>query len=186
MGDITHPDYFLQLARTVDGAFDELPQTEELRRGDDISPAIQTAVGGISHMLTEISEELVTSNRHESQARSSYSLAERSGTAALTKCAVPLGVSLAHLGQVISRLGFLHENIRHSSTERTPAPDDVQLVLQEHLDRARTGLLTAAHHLRVTATQLSRPHPTRTATAPSHVMSDTVSACRAAKSSRAR
>ncbi|GGS92935.1 hypothetical protein GCM10010254_11070 [Streptomyces chromofuscus] len=187
MPDITRPDYFLQLARSLDRIFDDLPQAELLRRGDDISPLIHTVVSDLSYVLTEISEELATSNRHESEAPSAYSRAERSGTAALTQCAIPLGAALAHLGQVIDRLGFLHENTRQSATgPRTPAPGDMQLVLQGHLDQAGTTLRTAAQQLRSKATQLSRPHPARTATVPSHTVSDTVSPSAAPKSGRAR
>ncbi|MFJ6752183.1 hypothetical protein ACIQNI_28970 [Streptomyces sp. NPDC091266] len=172
MPDITRPDYFLQLARTLDRVFDDLPQAEHLRRGDDISPAIHTVVSDIGYILTELSEELATSNRHESEAPSGYSHAERSGTAALTQCAIPLGVALAHLGQMIDRLGFLHESIRHSSTGRTPAPDDVRLVLQEHLDHTGTALRAGAQQLRGKATQLSRPLSASTATTtPSHATS---------------
>ncbi|MFI8880276.1 hypothetical protein [Streptomyces sp. NPDC055243] len=77
MPDITRPDYFLQLARSLDRIFDDLPQAEDLRRGDDISPAIHTMVSDIGYVLTEISEELATSNRHESEAPSAYGHAER-------------------------------------------------------------------------------------------------------------
>ncbi|MFD9817478.1 hypothetical protein [Streptomyces violascens] len=164
MPDITRPDYFLQLARSLDRAFDDLPHAEELRRGDDISPAVYTVVSDVGYVLTEISEELATSNRHESESPSAYGHAERSGTAALAQCAIPLGAALAHLGHAIDRLGFLHENLRHSSTSRTPAPRDIQLVLQEHLDEAGTNLRTAAQQLRSKATQLAHPPRSRAAT----------------------
>ncbi|BAU88019.1 hypothetical protein SLA_7153 [Streptomyces laurentii] len=155
MPDITRPDHFLQLARTLDRVFDDLPQAEHLRRGDDISPAIHSVVSDIGYILTEISEELTTSNRHDYEGWG-HGPAERFGTAALTQCAPPLGTALAHLGRIVDRLGFLHENVRHSSTARTPTPGDVRLVLQEHLDHVGTALRTAAQQLRGTATQLSR------------------------------
>ncbi|MFF5491341.1 hypothetical protein [Streptomyces virginiae] len=161
--DITSPDYFLQLARSLDRVFDDVPQAEHLRRGDDITPDIHTVVGDIGVILTEICEELATSNRHESENLTGYSHAERFGTAALAQCATPLGTALAHLSQVVDRLGFLHENIRHSSTGRTPPPSDVRLVIQEHLDQASTALRTAAQQLRGKATELTRVFPARTA-----------------------
>ncbi|MFG2836442.1 hypothetical protein ACGFYE_15770 [Streptomyces zaomyceticus] len=168
MPDISHPVYFVRLARSVDRTLDDLPEAEHLRQGDDISPAIQSVVSDIAYYLIEISEELATSNRHEAEIPSAHGHAERSGTAALSRCAAPLGTALAHLGQVIERLGFLHENIRHSSTKRTPAPDDVRHVLQEHLDHTGTALGTAAQHLRDHAAQLSQAPSVSTRTAPAH------------------
>ncbi|OII69621.1 MULTISPECIES: hypothetical protein [unclassified Streptomyces] len=168
MPDITHPVYFIRLARSIDRTLNDLPEAEHLRRGDDISPAIQSMVGDIAHYVIEISEELETSNRHEAEIPSAHGHAERSGTAALTRCAAPLGTALAHLGQVIERLGFLHENIRHSSTKRTPTPDAVRHVLQEHLDHTGTALRTAAQHLRDHAAQISRARSVSTTTSPAH------------------
>ncbi|MFT9784674.1 hypothetical protein ACMZ5E_00335 [Streptomyces rhizosphaericola] len=168
MPDLSHPVYFIRLARSIDRTLNDLPDAEHLRQGDDISPAIESMVGDIAHYLIEISEELAASSRHEAEIPSAYSHAERSGTAALTRCAAPLGTVLAHLGQVIERLGFLHENIRHSSTKRTPAPDDVRHVLQEHLDHTGTALRMAAQHLRGKAAQISHPPSISTMTAPSH------------------
>ncbi|MGW7303974.1 hypothetical protein ACWGI1_00160 [Streptomyces sp. NPDC054835] len=165
MSDVTQPVYFLRLAQSIDRTFNDLPQAEHLRRGDDISPAIESVVSDIAYYMIEISEELATSNRHESETSSPYGHAERSGTAVLALCAVPLGAALAHLGHVIDRLGFLHENIRHSSTGRTPAPDDVRRVLQEHLDHTGTALRAAAQHLRNKATRLSSQRSTGAATA---------------------
>ncbi|WP_435058187.1 hypothetical protein [Streptomyces sp. bgisy060] len=167
MPDISHPVYFLRLARSVDRTLNDLPEAEHLRRGDDISPAVESMVVDIAHYLIETSEELTTSNRHEAEIPSAHGHAERSGTAALTRCAVPLGTALAHLSQVIERLGFLHENIRHSSTQRTPAPDNVRRVLQEHLDHTGNALRTAAQHLRDHAAQLSHPPSRGAMTAPS-------------------
>ncbi|MEU7166620.1 hypothetical protein ACH4PU_33750 [Streptomyces sp. NPDC021100] len=187
MPDITSPDYFLRLARSLDRIFDDLPQAERVRRGDDISAAVHTVVTNTGHVLTEISEELATSSRHEAEAPSAYSHAERSGTAALTQCAVPLGTALAHLSQVIGHLGFLHENTRHSATgPRTPAPDDVQLSLQSHLDQAGSTLRTAAGQLRSNATQLSRPLAARALTAPSHVVPTAVAPSAEQASRRSR
>ncbi|MFJ5546703.1 hypothetical protein [Streptomyces sp. NPDC093225] len=120
-------------------------------------------VGDIGIILTDISEELATSNRHESESLAAYSHAERFGTAALAQCAIPLGTSLAHLSHVVDRLGFLHENLRHSSTMRTPPPTDVRLVIQEHLDQAGSALRDAAQQLRGKATELTRTFPARTA-----------------------
>lgn len=154
--DITSPDYFLQLARTVDRVFDGLPKAEELRRGDDISPAIHNMVSDIGVILTEVCEELATGNRHEAENLTGYGHPERFGTASLAQCAPPLGTALAHLSQVVDRLGFLHENVRHSSTGRTPPPGDTGLVIQEHLDQASTFLRTAAQQLRGKASEITR------------------------------
>ncbi|MFD6343421.1 hypothetical protein ACFWF9_01680 [Streptomyces roseolus] len=168
MPDVSHPVYFIRLARSIDRTLNDLPDAEHLRQGDDISPAIESMVGDIAHYLIEISEELATSNRHEVEIPLAYGHAERFGTAALTRCAAPLGTALAHLGQVIERLGFLHENIRHSSTQRTPAPGNVRNILQEHLDHTGTALRTAAQHLRGYAAQLSQKPSVSTTTAPAH------------------
>ncbi|MCY0940236.1 MULTISPECIES: hypothetical protein [Streptomyces] len=147
----------------MDRVFDDVPKAEELRRGDDVTPDLHTVVGDIGVILAEICEELTTSSRHEFENLTGYSHAERFGTAALAQCAPPLGTALAHLSQVVDRLGFLHENIRHSSTERTPPPGDVRVVIQDHLDQASTALRTAAQQLRGKATEITRVFPTRTA-----------------------
>lgn len=120
-------------------------------------------VGDIGVILAEICEELTTSNRHESENLTGYSRAERFGTAALAHCAPPLGTALAHLSHVVDLLGFLHETIRHFSTERTPPPGDVRVVIQDHLDKASTALRTTAQQLRGKATEITRVFPTQTA-----------------------
>lgn len=112
--DITNPDYFLQLARTVDKISNDLPKAEELRRGADITPDIHTMVGDLGVILTEVCEELATSSRYETQKLTHYTEYERFGTASLAQCAIPIGTALAHLSHVVDRLGFLHASIRHS------------------------------------------------------------------------
>ncbi|MEV6730715.1 hypothetical protein [Streptomyces sp. NPDC051364] len=146
----------------MDRVFDDLPRAEELRRGDDITPDIHNVVGDITVILNEVCEELASGNRHEAESLTGYSHPERFGTASLAQCAPPLGTALVHLSQVVDRLGFLHENIRHSSTGRTPPPGDIRIVIQEHLDQASTSLRAAAQQLRAKATEITRVFPAHT------------------------
>ncbi|WP_405421492.1 hypothetical protein [Streptomyces erythrochromogenes] len=149
----------------MDKVFDDLPTSEELRRGHDITPKVHTVVGDLSVILTEACEELVTGSRYETQKLTHYNAYERFGTASLAQCAIPLGTALAHLSHVVDRLGFLHENIRHSSTGRTAPPDDVRMVIQAYLDLVGTDLRMAAQQLRGKSTEISRMIATRSAVA---------------------
>ncbi|MER6516650.1 hypothetical protein ABT246_07235 [Streptomyces sp. NPDC001553] len=163
--DITNPDYFLQLARTVDKISNDLPKAEELRRGADITPDIHTMVGDLGVILTEVCEELATTSRYETQKLTHYTDYERFGTASLAQCAIPIGTALAHWSHVVDRLGFLHASIRHSSTERTPPPDDVRVAIQAYLDLVGTDLGMAVQQLRGKATEINRMITTRGALA---------------------
>ncbi|MEU9280285.1 hypothetical protein [Streptomyces sp. NPDC048341] len=162
MPDIADPRYFHQLAHTLDRITAQLPTTEQLRRGDDVTPAISTLVSDTGHILTEISEELATSYRHEVYDRPAHGPAERHGTAALTQCAVHLGAVLGHLGQVIERLGFLHQHIlQPGSGPRIPAPPSTRDVLQNQLDQVAGLLRTGAQQLRTNSEDLSRTRTSR-------------------------
>ncbi|MFD7320603.1 hypothetical protein ACFV9D_05850 [Streptomyces sp. NPDC059875] len=165
MPDIANPDYFLQLARTLDRMTADVPTAEQLQRGDDISPAIRTMVSDAGCVLIEISEELATSYRHEILHRLTHGPAERFGTAALAQCAVPLGTALSHLGHVVERLGFIHGHVLQPGTgARIPVPLDFRQPLQEDLDRIASLLRTAAQQLRTNAVELSRIRAARSKT----------------------
>lgn len=157
MPDIADPRYFQQLARTLDRITAELPTAEQLRRGDDISPAIRTLISDVGCLLTEISEELVTSYRHEIYDRPAHGPAERYGTAALAQCATPLGASLGRLGQVIERLGFLHQHLlKPTNSPRIPISG---LRTRAAPGPSRPGRPTDAHRGPATAHRLRRTHP---------------------------
>ncbi|MEU9189218.1 hypothetical protein AB0D14_32680 [Streptomyces sp. NPDC048484] len=157
MPDIADPRYFHQLAHTLDRITAELPTAEQLRRGDDISPAIHTLVGDTGCILADISAELATSCRHEVYDRPAHGPAERHGTAALTQCAVHLGAVLGHLGQVIERLGFLHQHLlQPGSGPRIPTPAPERDTLHNHFGQVATLLRTGAQQLRTTSEELSR------------------------------
>ncbi|MEU9246590.1 hypothetical protein [Streptomyces sp. NPDC048385] len=157
MPDIADPRYFHQLAHTLDRITAELPTAKQLRRGDDISPAIRTLVSDTSSILTEISEELAASCRHEVYDRPAHGPAERYGTAALTQCAVHLGAVLGHLGQVIEQLGFLHQHLlQPGSGPQIPAPDSARDTLQNQLGQVAKLLRTGAQQLRTSSQELSR------------------------------
>ncbi|MEU1629249.1 hypothetical protein ABZ746_28820 [Streptomyces sp. NPDC020096] len=158
--DITHPEYFHQLARTIDKVSAELPRAEHLRRRDDITPAIHSAISDLGYILAEISNELATSTRFDNTGPSAYTRAERSGTAALTRSAPALGTALGHLAQVVERLGFLHELPQDSRTRgaerRNLHLPGVQAWLQTYLDSTRSNLTTASRGLRKHAEQHPR------------------------------
>ncbi|MEV5506573.1 hypothetical protein [Streptomyces orinoci] len=171
MPDITHPEYFLQLARTLDRMTADLPAAGQLQRGDDITPAIQKLIGDASCVLMEISEELTTSYRDEVLHRPSHGPVERFGTAALAQSAVPLGMALSHLGHVTERLGFLHGHLLQPAVgKRIPIPLDARQPLQERLDLVAPLLRTAAQQLRTNAAELSRIHAARSRTSPAPAM----------------
>jgi hypothetical protein len=157
MPDIADPRYFQQLARTLDRITAQMPTAQQLRRGDDISPAIRTLVSDIGYILTEISEELKTSYRHEVYDRPAHGPAERYGTTALAQCATPLGAALGHLGQVIEQLGFLHQHLlQPANSPRIPTPASVREPLQDHLGQVTELLRTGTRHLRTSSDELSR------------------------------
>lgn len=175
MPDIADPRYFQQLARTLDRITAELPTAEQLRRGDDISPAIRTLVGDVGYILTEISEELETSYRHEVYERPTHGPAERYGSAALARCATPLGAALGHLGQVIEQLGFLHQHLlQPANSPRIPTPASAREPLQGHLDQVAGLMRTGARQLRTSSDELSRIRTARsTSGTPSAAAPDT-------------
>ncbi|MFF4256631.1 hypothetical protein ACFY1L_36140 [Streptomyces sp. NPDC001663] len=175
MPDIADPRYFQQLARTLDRITAELPRAEQLRRGDDISPAIRTLISDLGFILTEISEELETSYRHEVYDRPAHGPAERYGTFALAQCAPSLGASLGHLGQVVERLGFLHQHVlQPANGPRTPIPASVREPLQGHLYQVAELVRAGAGQLRTASEELSRTRTARfTSGTPSAAAPDT-------------
>jgi hypothetical protein len=175
MPDIADPRYFQQLARTLDRITAELPTAEQVRRGDDISPAIRTLISDVGCILTEISEELESGYRHEVYDRTAHGPAERYGTAALAQCATPLGASLGRLGQVVERLGFLHQHLlQPANSPRIPIPASAREPLQGHLDQVAVLVRAGAQQLRTASDELSRIRTSRFASGtPSAVAPDT-------------
>ncbi|MFF0740559.1 hypothetical protein ACFYVL_09165 [Streptomyces sp. NPDC004111] len=170
MPDITHPEYFRRLARTVGRISKELPRAQHLKRGDDITPAIHTAVSDLGYILAEITSELVASAHYDRTEPAAYTQAERSGTAALTRSAPALGAALGHLAQIVERLGHLHEMspapAADSAARHHPHPPGVQNWLQIYLDSTRSNLAAARQQLHKHAVQGSTTAASRTATSP--------------------